>query len=132
VLLGDALWRRKFNSDPSIVGRSIRMNGSSFVVVGVLPGPQILPKDVQLLTPLGTMVSEFNRTNRLHHVVRVVGRLKPGVTLEQASTEIRGISARLERDYPATNKIIGTALVPLAREIEGDSRTPLLVLLAVV
>ena len=62
----------------------------------------------------------------------VVGRLKPGVTLEQASAEIRGISARLERDYPATNKVIGSTLVPMAREIEGDSRTPLLVLLAVV
>lgn len=131
VLLGDALWRRKFNRDPGIAGRSIRMNGASFLVVGVLPGPQILPKDVQLLTPFGTMISDFDRTNRTHHVVRVVGRLKPGVTLNQASAEIRGISARLERDYPATNKMIATTLVPLAREIEGDSRTALLVLLAV-
>jgi hypothetical protein len=79
------------------------MNGASFLVVGVLPGPQTLPKDVQLLTPFGTMISDFDRTNRTHHVVRVVGRLKPGVTLNQASAEIRGISARLERDYPATN-----------------------------
>lgn len=132
VLLGDALWRRKFNADPRIVGRSIRMNGSSFVVVGILPGPQILPADVDLLTPFGNMISDFNRTNRLHHVVRVVGRLRAGVTLEQASAEIRGISARLEHDYPATNKIIGAALVPMAREIQGDSGTPLLVLLAVV
>ena len=132
VLLGDALWRRKFNSDPAIVGRSIRMNGASFVVVGILPGPQILPKDVDLLTPFGTMIADFDQTSRLHHVVRVLGRLKTGVTLEEASAEIRGISTRLEHDYPATNKSIGTALVPMAREIEGDSRTPLLVLLAVV
>jgi len=132
VLLGDALWRRKFNADPAIVGRSIRMNGASFTVVGVLPGPQILPKDVDLLTPFGTMIPDFDQTSRLHHVVRVVGRLKTGVTLEQASTEIRAISTRQQHDYPATNKNIGTALVPMAREIEGDSRTPLLVLLAVV
>ncbi len=92
VLLSDSLWRRKFNSDPAVVGRTIRMNGSSFQVVGVLPAPQILPKDADVLTPFGTMVSEFDRTNRLHHVVRVVGRLKPAVTLEQASAEIRGIS----------------------------------------
>jgi len=132
VLLGDALWRRKFNADPAIVGRSIRMNGASFVVVGVLAGPQILPKDVELLTPFGTMIADSDRTSRLHHVVRVVGRLKPGVTIGQGAAEIRGISARLERDYPATNKIIGTALVPMAREIEGDSRTSLFVLLVVV
>jgi putative ABC transport system permease protein len=132
VLLGDALWRRKFNSDPAIVGRSIRMNGASFLVVGVLPGPQILPKDVELLTPFGTMISDFDRTNRTHHVVRVVGRLKAGATLEQGWAEIRAISARLEREYPATNKTITTTLVPMAREIEGDSRAPLLVLLAVV
>jgi putative ABC transport system permease protein len=132
VLLGDRLWRRKFNSDPKVVGQNIRLNGASFLVVGVLPGPQILPKDVELLTPFGTMVSDFDRTNRTHHVVRVVGRLKPGVTLEQASTEIRGMSLRMEHDYPATNKTIGSTLVPMVRELEGDSRTPLLVLLAVV
>jgi putative ABC transport system permease protein len=132
VLLGDALWRKKFGGDPAVVGRSIPMNGESFLVVGILPGPQILPKDVELLTPFGTMISDFNRTQRLHHVVRVVGRLKAGVTLERASAEIRGISTRMERDYPATNKTINAALVPMAREIEGDSRTPLLVLLAVV
>ncbi len=132
VLLGNALWRRKFNADPSIVGRNIRLNGASFLVVGVLPGPQIFPADVSLLTPFGTMVSDFNRTNRLHHVVRVVGRLKPHVTIEQASAEIQGMSARMGQDYPATNKNIGSTLVPLAREIQGDSRTPLLVLLAVV
>ncbi len=132
VLLGDALWRSKFNSDPNIVGRSIRMNGASFLVVGVLPGPQILPKDVDLLTPFGTLISDFDRTNRPHHMVQVVGRLKPGTTLEQASVEIRAISKRLERDYPATNKTITAALVPMTRELEGDSRTPLLVLLAVV
>ncbi|HTB15956.1 MAG TPA: ABC transporter permease [Bryobacteraceae bacterium] len=132
VMLGDALWRRKFNGDPGIVGRSIRMNGASFVVVGVLPGPQLLPKDVDLLTPFGTMIPDFDRTSRLHHVVRVVGKLKTGVTLPEAAAEIRGISTRLEHDYPATNKSIGTSLLPMAREIEGDSRTPLLVLLAVV
>jgi len=132
VLLSDALWRRKFNADPSVVGRNIRMNGESFQVVGILPDPQLLPKDVVLLTPFGKMISDFDRTNRPHHVVQVLGRLKPGVTLEQASAEIRGISTRLERDYPATNKTIHADLVPLAREIEGDSRTALLVLLAVV
>jgi len=132
VLLGDAFWRRKFSGNTAIVGRNIRMNGASFLVVGILPGPQILPKDVDLLTPFGTMIADFDRTHRLHHVVRVVGKLKPGVSLEQASAEIRGISTRLEHDYPATNKTIGAALVPMAREVEGDTRTPLLVLLAVV
>jgi putative ABC transport system permease protein len=132
VLLGDGLWRRKFNADPKIVGQNIRMNDASFQVVGILSGPQLLPKDVDLLTPLGKMISDFDRTNRPHHVVRVVGRLKPGVTLDAAAVEIRGISTRLEHDYPATNKTINAALVPLAREIAGDSRTALLVLLAVV
>ena len=132
VLLCDSLWRRKVNGDPTIVGRNIRMNGASFLVVGILPGPQLLPKDVELLTPFGTMISDFDRANRPHHMVQVVGRLKTGVTFEQASAEIRGISARMERDYPATNKTITATLLPMAREIEGDARTPLLVLLSVV
>ncbi len=132
VLLGDALWRRKFHGDRQVVGRSIRMDGASFLVVGILPVPQLLPKDVELLTPFGKLISNFDRTNRTHHVVRVVGRLKAGVTMEQASAEIQGISTRLEQDYPATNKAIGSTLVPMAIEIEGDSRTALLVLLAVV
>ena len=132
VLLSDALWRRKFRADAKVVGRSIRMDGASYLIVGILPGPQLLPKDVELLTPFGKLISDFDRTNRTHHVVRVVGRLKAGVMMEQAATEIRGISTRLEHDYPATNKMIGSSLVPMAIEIEGDSRTALLVLLAVV
>ncbi|MGA3187388.1 MAG: ABC transporter permease, partial [Bryobacteraceae bacterium] len=132
VLLGEALWRRKFHGDPAVVGRSIAMDGESFVVAGVVPGPQIFPKDVELLTPFGKTISDFNRTHRQHHVVQVVGRLKAGVTVEEASAEIRGISMRLEHDYPVTNKSITATLIPLAREIEGDTRTPLLVLLAVV
>ena len=67
------------------------------------------------------MISDFDRTNRMHHVVRVVGRLRAGVTIEQASSEIRGISTRLAHDYPPTNKTINAALVTaLAREVEGE------------
>ncbi len=133
VLLSDALWRRKFGANPNLIGSAVSLNGASFRVIGILP-PWSFPAWADVLAPLSlkSMVSEYDPTARKHHQLEVVGRLKRGIPRDEALTEIQTIAARVAREFPATNNIIGAVLVPLDRQLAGDSRTPLLVLLAVV
>jgi predicted permease len=130
VLLSDVLWRGRFGADPGIIGRDVTMNGASFRVIGILPR-ESFPKWADVLAPI-SLLPDYDKTVRKHHLLEVVGRLKPGASPEQGLAEIQAIAARLANDFPATNSTIGAALVPLARQLVGDARTPLLVLLAVV
>ncbi|HUB81354.1 MAG TPA: ABC transporter permease [Bryobacteraceae bacterium] len=102
TILSDALWRRRFGADPAIVGQNIRMDDASFLVVGVMPPKFEFPKTAELWTPLA--LKPEDRQVRDHTQVMVVGRLRPGYTAAAADAEVAGISAQLEREYPATNK----------------------------
>jgi predicted permease len=116
TVITDELWRRRFGSDPSIVGRAITINGHSFAVVGIAPpgfqGTTILKPDLWL--PLTTQVLGRGDgemlTNRRITWLMVGGRLKPGVTLGQANAEIQSIGETLERDFPTENANKGLRL----------------------
>ncbi len=133
VVLGDRLWRRRFGGDSSIVGRIVSLNGTGYVVVGVLPPDFVFPfRDAEIATVLLTADDPRGR-DRGDNFLRVVARLKRGVTLAAARSDLDAIARRLQRQYPREDgKKTGVNLVPLGREIVGDARPLLLTLLTAV
>src|ERR1043165_6708179 len=98
VLIGDDLWRRNFAADLNIVNQTIAVNGQKYTVVGVMPRElSSLYRTVQMWSPL--VFPEQDRANRGDHKYLVIGRLKSGVTLAQASEQMNGIAQRLEDQY---------------------------------
>ncbi len=110
VLLSHDLWQRRFAGDPAIVGRQLRIGGSSLTVIGVMPPGFRFPfqSDLWWLSD-----RYFNRENRGSRIDQTIARLKPGVSTEQAQAEMREIAARLEQAYPDTNAEITAAVIPL-------------------
>jgi putative ABC transport system permease protein len=129
VILSQALWSRSFANDPSIIGKSIQIEGASFTVVGVM-GEQF-PLETDFWVPLSHL-SHNQLTDRRNHSVRVIGRLKPGVTIEQARREMRTIAERLQQLHPATNKTIGVELMSLRDQLAGNLRPIVLLVFAAV
>jgi predicted permease len=129
VILSQALWRRSFASDPGIIGKSIQLDGASFTVVGVM-GEQY-PLETDFWLPLSHL-SQKALTDRRYHSVQAVGRLKPGVTIEQARREMETIAERLRQLYPATNKNTGVELTPMRHHLAGNLRPIVLLVFAAV
>lgn len=127
VMLSQSLWRRGFANDPGIIGKSIQLNGASFTVVGVMGGQYPLETDFWL--PLSHL-SQIDLSSRKHHSVQAIGRLKPGVTIEQARKEMETIAERLRQLHPATNKNIGVELTPLRHHLAGNLRPIVLLVFA--
>jgi putative ABC transport system permease protein len=130
VVLGDAIWRRTFGADPNIVGKSITLTGKPFTVVGVMPPDFRYPSRVELWTPLAlkpSFLADYDQT-----ALRVLARLKPGVTLNQAQTQMDSIQHRISQSHPKTDSGNSVNLVPLREQIAGDVKMPLLVLLGAV
>ena len=131
VLLGEALWRRRFSGDPSIVGRLVRLNGQPYTVVGVVAS------NVQFSRPaeIWTLSPQFPDIPALRagRAFDVVARLKPGVTIEAAQAELNLIAGRLALEYPEQNKGTGVVVEPLRAGIVGsDLATTSVFLLGVV
>lgn len=129
VILSQALWRRAFPNDQGVIGKSIQLDGASFTVVGVM-GEQY-PLETDFWLPLSHL-SQIDRTSRRHHSVQAIGRLKPGVTIEQARREMETIAERLRQSYPATNKNIGVELTPMRHHLAGNLRPVVLLVFAAV
>jgi putative ABC transport system permease protein len=132
ALLGDRLWKRKFGASPDILGKSLTLNGKSYTVVGVAPSrlPVFSPTDVYV--PIGQWTDPTFRDRRISMGMNSIGRLKPGVTFEQARADMDRIGRNLEAAYPDSNKGTGITLVPLKTDVVGDVRGILLVLLGAV
>jgi len=110
VILNYTYWRRKFGSDPDIIGKQLRMSGELYTVVGVAaPGP-FDRGDSQISVPLAFRPEDIKREN---HYLFVMGRLKPGVTLAEASANMTVIGQRLAQEYPKTNTGLTISVEPL-------------------
>ena len=141
VILAHDLWKRRYAADPNILNRTITLDGSNYTVVGVMPS------GLYPARPLTTGKLDFDESGQQYwipmsfapqwaavrsaHVLGVVGRLKPGVTLDQAVAEMNAIGARLEQEYPA-NKGEGIIVNPFMNEVVGNVRTGLMTLLIAV
>jgi putative ABC transport system permease protein len=102
VVISDGLWRRRFGADPSIIDREIRLNGRPHTVVGVMPPKFAFPPTGGDVWKPAAFTAE-QRAARGNHYMRVVGRLRPGATAEQAQAEMSTIAARLAAEYPENN-----------------------------
>ncbi|MGH9430810.1 MAG: ADOP family duplicated permease [Terriglobia bacterium] len=125
ALLSDKLWRGRFRSDPAIVGKSIKLDGEFYTVVGVMSAGFGFPNEAEFWTPVPLTHDCSNAT------LQVVARLKPGVTLDRAQGDVSVINRRLDhKRQPSSNDHI--TLVPLAQVMGADLRPVLMVLLAAV
>ena len=134
VVLSHGLWQRAFASDKNIVGRDITMSGRSHTVIGVMPPGWKFPVNVEsseYISALEPLVAP-NVTQRGSSFLRIVGRMKPGVTMQRAEAELRTIANRLAQQYPDANTGRSVALVPMLEDIVGDVRPALLILLGAV
>ena len=132
VLLSHGFWISRFGADPGVVGRTISIDGIPYEIRGVLPRRfSFAPAgDADLWLPLGS--SSQARAQRFSHWVGVVGRLRDGVTVEQASLRMAEVMRTLAVEYPETNRGRGAAVIPLRDVVVGDVARPLLVLMAAV
>ena len=131
VVLSDALWRRRFNRDPSILNRTITLNGEPFTVVGVMPRGFFFPvRETELWVPWA--MEPEQASGRGDHYLRLVARLKPGTTLKRANANVGSIAQRLSAEYPRTNEGLGFTVHSLHRDYVGDLRLPILILFAAV
>ncbi|MBS1813070.1 MAG: ABC transporter permease [Acidobacteria bacterium] len=138
VILSHALWQRRFNRDPGIIGQSLVLSGRSFTVVGVMPaGVQHVGGDYRSL-PHGESVDVWwplqmpAQAGRGAHFCNAIGRLKPGVSVTQAEADFNVMAERLAQQFPNTNGNWRIAIQPLHEELVGKTRTTLWILLGTV
>ncbi|HVW06186.1 MAG TPA: ABC transporter permease [Vicinamibacterales bacterium] len=133
VVISDNLWRTQFGADRGVVGQKVPINGTPYVIVGVMPsGFRFAPFWVTR-AELWTPIVLANRINdRDGQSLRMFGRLKDGVTVVQAQAEMSAICARLARDYPATNANLQITVTPLLDKVVAGIRPTLLLLMTLV
>ena len=137
VLLAHAFWQRRFVADPSVVGRTLVFNDAPYVVIGVLPEgflPLSQPRSgfvIDFLVPIAESAAFL--ASRARRQLDAVGRLAPGVSIDQAAAELRTIAAGAARRFPETNRDLTAAVEPLRDYVVRDEvRQSLVVLLAAV
>ncbi|HEY7546245.1 MAG TPA: ABC transporter permease, partial [Blastocatellia bacterium] len=131
VVLSDKLWRRNFGADPQIINRQITLGGENYTIIGVMPSWFRFPSaSTDLWVPL--VPSDSQLKSRGNHWMLAMGRLKPGVTLDQAQEQMKAIARRIEEQYPNEQARRSIALVPLQEETVQNVRPALLILLGAV
>ncbi len=126
AILGYAVWKRDFGGDRNIIGRTIRMDGSTLTVVGVLPSDIPLLSEAQIWVPTPMLNRGMNF--RMGHSLKAIGRLKPGVTLQQAKADLDAIALQLQNQYPDTNKNWWMRQRPLREVLIGPVRPTLMLM----
>jgi putative ABC transport system permease protein len=129
AIISHALWQRRFGADPGVVGRQINVGGESATVIGVMPADFEFMQPVDMWRPLAVEMTKERRDNRY---LQVLARLKPGVSIEQAQTQINTITERLSQSYVETNSNWGARLTGLHDLMVAGVRPALLLLLGAV
>ncbi|HTS36865.1 MAG TPA: ABC transporter permease [Candidatus Solibacter sp.] len=140
VLISHTLWATQFNSDKSIVGRTIHLSGDVFTVIGVMPASFRFPVNKPSIAAWTTLAVDNDPTdphpatsNRGSHFLSAFGRMKPGVTLAQADQDLKSIAAALAKQYPNTNTRHDSArTLTVVNALLGDTRGVLLLVLGAV
>jgi len=129
AILSYALWRSRFAGDPAVLGRKISLDSKPYTIVGVMPA-NFRMENAQLWIPLD--MDSRTLGLRGNHSWNAIGRMKPGVTAQQAEAELKVIAGRLEKQYPDSNDKIGATVTPLHERLVGDSRSGLMMMLGAV
>ncbi|MFT3869417.1 MAG: ABC transporter permease [Nibricoccus sp.] len=130
AILSHGFWQRHFGGRPDIIGQSFNLDGASYTVVGVMPAKAFFPGDLEIAIPLGAAP---RADRRYDHDFDVYGRLKPGVSLQQANAELKTIMTQLYAGFPEADRSWSIETIPLSSEVVGSGlRTNLFVLLGAV
>ncbi len=125
VILSQGLWQSQFGGDPSVLGRTVNLNGAPYVIIGVMPATFQFPtREVQLWAPLRFREADYE--SRTNSYIEAVGRLNRGVTFEQARAELTSIAARLAQEYPDTNEETGISFFRMRDNMSPRYRVMLL------
>ena len=120
VLLGDGLWKRKFAASPEIVGKNISIDGKSYTVVGVAPARNPFMSVSEVYVPIGQWNDPTFRDRRVGMGSSAVGRLKPGVSLQQAQADMDSITRNLAAAYPEADAGVSANMIPLKQDVVGN------------
>jgi predicted permease len=132
VVISNRLWRERFNSDASVIGRSFTLNGSGYFITGVLrPGFNFQNEQADVYTPVGRSNLMF-RQDRTNHDILCVGRLKDGISIAQAHAEMETVQEHIDQLNPATERDLRTSVVSLKQQLVGDVGQTLVLLLGAV
>jgi predicted permease len=137
ALISEGLWQRKFGSALDIVGKGITLDGKSYTIVGVIPSSFHFPMGSfatqrEVFVPVGQWKNNLLNTRTAGLGFHGIGRIKPGVTIEQAAADMSAVTNNLATAYPDADKGISAKLIPLKQWMVGQVRPLLLVLLASV
>jgi predicted permease len=136
VLISAGLWKREFGSSPEVLGRTITLDGAGFTIVGVIPADFDLStrsfRNSDVYVPIGQWKNNFLLNRGAGLGIHGIGRLKPGVSIEQARADMDEVTRNLIATYPDTDKGIGAAVFPLKQDMLGQVRPFLLLLLGAV
>jgi predicted permease len=133
AVISHGLWQRRFGGDPQIVGRLIKLDGRDREIIGVTPADfrfEFVTGATDFWTPIDPRASEYQQRGAIF--LEAIGRLKPGVSVEQASADLGVVSTRLEQQYQDSNAGLGVRLASAQEELVGNLRPTLLVLLGAV
>jgi putative ABC transport system permease protein len=132
VVLSHAFWQRHFGGEPDVIGKTMPLSGNNYTIIGVMPQDFTMPREsadiwasVRVANPIAAQV-------RGVHFLRTYFRLRPGVSIAQAHSEMEAIDRWLEQQYPEENKNRRTTLIPLHERIVGSTRPALLILFGAV
>jgi putative ABC transport system permease protein len=140
VILGNEIWRKQFNGDKNVLGRTVELDRRQYNIIGVMPAGFQFPIEAEPLDFYVTFADEAATADgskpateqRGSHSLEAIARLKPGATIGQAQADLSTIAANLEKQYPDSNSYFGVAFKPLREELIGDVRTALYVLFGAV
>jgi putative ABC transport system permease protein len=133
AILSGGVWERRFGRDTNILGKTLLLDGGSFTVVGVAGADFRVPaSQSELWIPYTPTPSELLPANRGDRFLQVLGHLRPGVSLDQAQSEMRIVAERMAREYPDKDAGYSVDLVPLRKQLTGDIRPTLWMLMAAV
>jgi predicted permease len=136
ALISRSIWERKFSAEPDIVGKGITLDGRTYTIVGVTPANFHLEipgfREGQVYLPIGQWDNSWLSQRGAGLGIHGIGRLKPGVTLEQARADMDSVTRNLAIAFPETDKGVSAKLVPLKQQVVGEVRPYLLVLLGAV
>ena len=126
VVLNETLWKQRFGADPGVLNQTVTLNDQSYTVIGVMPTLELIP---DLILPID-MRGEVQKVGKHSH--QVLGRLKPGVTIEQARSDLALVSSQLEQEMTQENHGHGVQAIPLHEDVTGDASLALLTLFGAV
>lgn len=136
VMISASLWQRKFGASPGVLGRPLRLDDRDYTIIGVVPASFDLFtrsfNNVDLYVPLGQWSNKAIQYRGAGLGLHGFGRLKPGVTIEQARADMAGVTNTLASEYPDVDKDTGASIIPLRQEMLGSVRPILLILLGAV